>query len=342
MLLLILLLLFSCPHGVWADAADDDYAARKAGSQMHNDFDNLTTDIIISGGSKNIAYDGGGVNHAALDTVVKRSGAGSLRFDIPPPPHAGEQIAGYYLADFGKTYKQNSHFYIQYAVRWSPWMLQNTWPTANTWKIQNICFNTCGCANLQSVLITWQMRDIITGYTWCGGDGAFVMDLANNFLKGTTTAGFYAVNGHDYNCTYQNWNTTGNCFYMTPNIWHTITQEVQINNWDDGTGVVKFEVQSETMPVAKKIIHITNFPWRCNNMPGCTGNTEGFNKLELFGAYMTNLPTTAGSPYPGAVYFDELIVSESPIPQPAVPPTTEGKQIVAIGGGSMAGGGTQR
>src|SRR5258705_10328596 len=75
---------------------DADFAARctAPGVVKCVGFDNTTADIVRN---VNLVPDGNGTFRGGLDTATKTSGAGSLRFDLPPPPHAGADIPGAWL-----------------------------------------------------------------------------------------------------------------------------------------------------------------------------------------------------------------------------------------------------
>src|SRR3989344_4660568 len=74
-------------------SADADFQARcsAAGVVKCWSFDNTTTEIVQG---INLFPDSSGVYRGGLDTSIKTSGSGSLRFTVPPPPHARANIAG--------------------------------------------------------------------------------------------------------------------------------------------------------------------------------------------------------------------------------------------------------
>ena len=91
--LALLPLLGALATTVNAATAEEDFASRcnAAGVVKCIGFDNTTADIVRG---QNLHADGAGTYRAGLDTAQKTSGGGSLRFDLPPPPHAGGNIAG--------------------------------------------------------------------------------------------------------------------------------------------------------------------------------------------------------------------------------------------------------
>lgn len=340
----IFLVLLLVPSMAMAGPAEDDYAVRKAGSVAHNDFDNTTADIIMNGGSQNTFPDETGAFRASVDTTIKRSGIGSLRFDIIGPPHGFSNIAGDTKIYFGKTYLPGDTFYLQYAVRWSPWMLTNTWLTTHFWKAGLMCFANCTCAPIGLVMVNWNSNNLPLHYSECGNKYA-TMDPANLFSwrDYRQTPVNYVINGHDFNCQYANWNLpAATCAKFIPNVWHTYTYQVTLGAWGTGSSTIKLEVWTEAQATTKKIIHITDYPFTCNNPPGCSGNTEGFNRMELSGAYMTNLQDFEGMPFPATVHYDEFIVSDNPIPAPTVLPADATTKFQMASGGSMSGGGSRR
>lgn len=332
------------PSLVFAGAAEDDYATRKAGAVYAVDFDTIGSgaagsfDIITGGAGRNTGNDGLGVNRISLDTNIKRSGAGSMRIHVPPPPHAGANIGGQWKMAFSPGFGPGDPFYSQYAVRWSRFMIEDDWPDNNSWKAGIFCYNTCPCAEMGIVDVNWNHRDIYSGYTNCG-DRAFLSKTDNDFSWITHQANaLYKVNAHDYNCRFQTW-PSDNCFKFKPNVWHHIYKEVLIGTWGGADSLIKVQIWTEGVPVYKTVVHLTDMTFNCNNPP-CDGDPDEYNNVE-FGVYMTGLPTTAGLPYDAYVWYDELIVSSSPIPAPAVKPADSIGQIARTGG-FMSGGGMMR
>jgi hypothetical protein len=109
------------PFSVHARTPEEDFTARctAPGVVKCNGFDNTSSDIVQK---QNLFPDGLGVFRGGLDPDQKASGAGSLRFALPPPPHAGANIAGHWMGSqsapaFGRTFSQSSTFYLQFRLR---------------------------------------------------------------------------------------------------------------------------------------------------------------------------------------------------------------------------------
>src|SRR5712692_3729655 len=66
-----------------------------------------------------------------LDTGVKASGQGSLRFEIPP--HSPANAAGYWRQAIGEDFGTGTTYYVQFRQRFSKEMLRNSFGDT-TWK----------------------------------------------------------------------------------------------------------------------------------------------------------------------------------------------------------------
>lgn len=315
----ITLCVIGFPFSLHARTSDEDFAERchAPGVVTCIGFDNTTTDIVPK---KNLWPDGLGVFRGGLDTEVKASGAGSLVFALPPPPHGGANIAGQWLPPstapaLGQKFSENSTFYVQYRVRVSPEMLTNTWPVNNSWKVVIMHYNTASCAPISLVATNFYRTGIANFYTSCGSSG-LITDPATGLTKKPVPP--YLFQQGDYNCAYRNYNRT-DCFYYVPNKWLTFYYRVAIGTWGQPNSIVQIWVQQEGQSGYKQIINIHDYTFNCNNAP-CDQSPNkdvGFNNL-TFTPYMTRLDPNAGLPGVTAkIWYDELIVSTQPIAAPA-------------------------
>lgn len=296
------------------EARADDFAARCAGAGVVKcvGFDNTTTDIVQG---RNLYPDGNGVYRGRLDTATKASGGGSLRFDLPPPPHAGQNIAGGWLPQsndgLGRLFGQNSTFYVQFRQRFSPEMLSNTWN--GFWKTVIFHYNQRSCGSLELATQRHYGNPMVTMYTDCGGRNFFTT-LDGSRL--TSTPPLLLQQG-DYRCEYGKINSN-DCFFIPTDEWLTFYYKVTIGTWDQPNSMVEAWVAREGSSQYRQFIRIPNLSLSCN-ASSCTtspGRDEGFNNL-TFTPYMTGLPTSSGrAGVTSSVWYDELIVSTQPIPAP--------------------------
>ena len=354
---LFVLAILLLPSVAAATPADDDFAARcaAAGVVYCADFDS-----VVVGGSPSkaringvpIEADGLGVNRYAIDTSVKASGVGSLRFDIPPPPHAAANVAGEWDPDApgqntgGASWKHNQTFYFQYRVRFSKFLLENTWPVNSSWKVGYAWMWPVPCSGAPGIVITNRlMTGIWNGYSACGS-WPFIADDPTLTWQLPDATYFHQQDASGGLCKYGQETPGPNCIRMEPNVWYTIYGHISLGNWVSqptlGTSQIRLYLGSERWSGYRQFIHITDMPMDCRTPPGCTGDTEAYNVFTLDGAYMTGLPETSGLPYPAYLWYDEFIVSNSPIAAPAVPPDNPVWKIQHAGGGSRSGGGVSQ
>ena len=303
-----------------ARTPDEDFAerCRAPGVIKCVGFDNADTDFTRG---KLLAPDGLGVYRAGQDTEVKASGTGSLVFALPPPPHAGANIAGSWAGFgspiFGRTFSENSTFYFQFRIRLSPEMLNNTWPKNNAWKTVAMYYNTVPCTGIAFASHNHYMSGFPTSYTNCGAF-ALITDPATGKWK-RQIAPPYLLQQGDYNCAYGNFNEK-DCFYFKPNEWLTFYHRVSIGTWGQPSSLFQIWVQREGETGYKQIANVPEMVINCNNAPcdQSPNKDAGFNNL-MFTPYMTGLDKNAGLPeVTSKVWYDELIISTEPIAAPTL------------------------
>lgn len=271
-------------------------------------FDNTTADIVPG---TNLFPDENGTIRGTLDTSLKASGGGSLRFDLPPPPHAGSNIAGRWSPEatgaFGRTFGQNSTFYVQYRLRLSPEMLTNTWD--GYWKTSIFHQGSKSCASIELTTQNYYGTDMPIMYTDCGARGMFTK------LDGSTLTENPPLiyQQGDYPC--EDFEShPPSCYYFTANEWITLYYKVHVGTWYQTNSSVEAWVAREGATSYKQWIHVLNLKLGCNESP--CGANEGYNTVTLT-PYMTGLSTTAGKPgVTSRIWYDELVVSTQPIAVP--------------------------
>jgi hypothetical protein len=111
-----------------------------------------------------------------VDTTIKASGNGSLRFTIPS--NSGSDTSGSFWLDFADDYSvqfgEGQEFYIQWRQRFSPEFLSTNYAGSEGWK-QSITgegdrpgFTANSCTQLEMVVQNTYLRGIPQMYHSCG------------------------------------------------------------------------------------------------------------------------------------------------------------------------------
>jgi hypothetical protein len=282
-------------------------------------FDNETTDIVRG---QNLHADGDGTYRAFLDPAVKTSGNGSLRFDLPPPPHAGANIAGRWSPTdnrgLGRMFGQNSTFYVQFRMRLSDGMLNNTWDSK--WKTALFHQNQTTCGGIEITTRRYNTAGLLTMYTTCG---AVHMYATLDGSQHTEVPPLLLHQG-DYDCEYST-ETDQTCFYFKANEWITYYYKISIGTWDQRDSMVEMWIAREGAGSYEQVIRVPQMPLTCNtnSCSGAEADGQGYNNLTLT-PYMTGLSRNSGlAGIVSSMWFDELIVSTQPIVIPDAGPRPE-------------------
>jgi hypothetical protein len=310
---LLLILMLSASANA-ATTPEDDFAARCSAPGVVKcvGFNNTTSDLVRG---VNLWPDGNGTYRASLDTSTKASGAGSLRFDLPPPPHAGANIAGSWLPatndGLGHLFGQNSTLYVQFRQRLSPEMMTNHWDSS--WKTVIFHYNQQSCGSLELTTVNWYLTGLATMYTDCGARG---MTTTLDGSAWTDSTPLLMQQG-DFHCQYGQADAT-TCLYFPTNEWLTFYYRIQIGTWDQPNSTIEAWVAREGSTTYKQFVRVPNFALRCNSDP-CgqpPGSSEGYNNL-TFTPYMTALSSSSGDAgVTSHVWYDDLIVSTQAIAAP--------------------------
>jgi hypothetical protein len=296
-------------------SANADYAARCAAPGVVKcvGFDNTTTDIVQN---VNLWPDGAGTFRAGLDTSLKASGGGSLRFDLPPPPHAGANIAGSWAVQsgslFGQVFSENSTFYIQFRQRFSKEMVTNSWPNIN-WKTVIFHYDNQTCGSIELTTSNYYGTPLAQMDTQCGSQHMFTTLDGSAY---TEAPPLLQQQGDYPRCAYGSTNAT-NCFYFVADEWLTLYYKIHVGTWDQPNSTVEAWVAREGSTTYKEFIKVPNMKLSCDTDP-CTaspGKQQGYNNM-TFTPYMTGLSTTVGPSTTAHMWIDELIVSTQPIRAP--------------------------
>lgn len=338
----LFLLLALAPQSAWAApaAADADFSARcdAPGVTLCVGFDNFSTDIqpFLDPVWNTSIYRG------SFDSSQAASGAGSLRFEIPP--FTGEDTSGNWSARMGDQFGQGEKFYVQFRQRFSPEFL-NERMGGDGWK-QIIFYMDGGpsCGNIElATLNAWQ-RGYPSMYTDCG-NRLFQLNIGNNdFLNQWTSD--WPANKHPnqwVECHYLNEKAPpqGGCFYYKPNDWMTFYYEVEIGNWGQPNSKVRAYVGYAGGQMYQ-FVNAENFRLSNNG-----SNNDHYSRVLLL-PFNTNKPSDRDHAT-AYTWYDELIVSKNPIAPPgggaiSQPPTNQppsseqpnstkpGSEIISKGG----------
>ncbi len=266
-------------------------------------------------------YRGGCPTCDFQDTSIKVSGKSSYRMEIPG--NSGERPAGNWVQHFGRAFGPGSTFYVQFAFRADSNWLMNWNAIVGSWPKLSIFHNSTGgtCAMEDIVLSNLRGTGAPTMYGECGGtsfstylDG-LTPDPKNNtpyliqqgFTDPPPTTGYACHNydpkpGPPY---------TGDCFYFQPNTWYTLYWKIHVGNWGQANSSVEGYI-GPTGSQLKKFINAINWTFNSNNPPD-----SGFDTVTLT-QFMTNAQPVS---HPTAsVWYDDLVISNEPIPTPIAPP----------------------
>ena len=257
----------------------------------------------------------------AMDTSVKVSGAGSLRFEIPS--NSGADSSGSFFMNFRDDLSQQfgpgQTFFVQFRQRVHPNMLQRflTADGSNTgWKQiivgegdQPGLPTVYSCTELELVL---SQNGNYMGPFFYHSCGRFI---SLDYHDGTQVR--LQHQGPPY-CYYPNDPQNG-CFRYQASEWMTYQYQVTIGTWNTPSSRIKIWAARENQPSVLIYDTINSHPngFTLYNNPGSgSGTNPGarYGKLWLT-PYMTqrNSSISYGLAY---TWYDDLIISRTRIPDP--------------------------
>lgn len=259
----------------------------------------------------------------AVDTQVKASGRGSLRFVIPP--NTGADTSGNFSLNFADDLTQQfgagEEFYVQWRQRFSPEFLDTVYKGANGWKQVIIGegdrpgFVANSCTQLEIVVQNTEQRGFPQMYHSCGGkDGNYEpLQRWNEALNDIM------LQQGDVTCTYRDQKKPP-CFAYVANEWMTFQVHVKIGTWYQNNrvyrhdSIVQLWVAREGKP-SKLVIDFRPKSLQggydlANDQPG----TAKYGKIWLL-PYNTNKSPTQVHPT-GYTWYDELVISKAKIADP--------------------------
>jgi hypothetical protein len=228
-----------------------------------------------------------------FDSNLKASGEGSLRFEIPT--HSPANAAGYWFQSMGRSFGENSAFYVQFRQRFSKEMLTNKWGDTS-WKQVIFHNHAATCADVELTTAQYYHDGFPIMYTDCGA-----RSLATN--GGTPP---YQLEQGDYNCWYGQYNGKS-CLMYPADQWVTFFYQVLIGHWGKPDSSINAWVAMDGGPY-RQWIKMTSFVLR-NAHPG-----EDYDSVTLL-TYMTNKDPQIDHPTAYS-WYDDLIISTYPIAVP--------------------------
>lgn len=296
-----------------AQTSDFDSRCAEVGVVNCVGFDNERNDIVRG---ENLHPDGDGTYRAFLDRNVKTSGDGSLRFDLPPPPHSGANIAGRWSPvndkALGRLFGQNTTFYVQFQQRFSEGMLNNTWNSS--WKTVIFHQDQITCGGIEITTQNRYLTNLPILYTNCGEPAMYT---TLNGARHTDEPPMLLQQG-DYNCQYSR-ESNATCFYFPQDEWVTFYYKISLGTWDQPDSMVEMWIARQGSGQYEQVIRVPGMPLTCN-ANSCTGAgaSEGYDNI-TFTPYMTDLGRNSGrAGIVSSTWIDELIVSTRPIAPPNV------------------------
>ncbi|MDH3314149.1 MAG: fibronectin type III domain-containing protein [Gammaproteobacteria bacterium] len=268
-----------------------------------------------------------------IDTSVKASGAGSLKFTIPSNSPADS--SGSYFTNFSSNlltqFGENSEFYIQWRQRFSPEFLNTVYAGGGGWKhliigagdkpgctastsANGLCYSSCTA--LETVVQNTDQKGFAQMYNSCTGSnshGAF-----DGFYERFGAFDFKLQNARpNPYCLYSQSSTgyfppAGNCFGYFPDEWMTFQVRIKTgprvgDEWTNS--FVSLWIARANQP-SELVIN-----WGPYNLSAWTASADlKFGKVWLL-PYHTGKDPSQAHPT-GFTWYDELIVSTTPIADP--------------------------
>jgi len=328
-----------------ATAAADDFANRIALSSAtaSQGFDNAALFVPVTSG--NGFYASGATTPPPTnpigiqDTTTYRSGTSSVRFTIPGL--SDDEPNGWYAQGYGFNLTAGSTVYFSFAQRMDSNYVTEKVPQKGGgftyWK-QFITswwdgvneFNSCG--NPDFVFVNDFDEGFPLGYLQCGQDPLQISSSAspsgifNEFDRQLITSGTWngttqtltggsltGSGGAGYNCPYASTQPNPNCFDYPINVWVTYMCEIQMGTFGTASSTIECWVSTPTSPAWRTIIY------EPNHVITQDQSNYTLNVLQLL-PYWTDRDGTVSAGGTANTWYDEMIISQHPIPPPQAPP----------------------
>ncbi len=275
------------------ELADFDKRCHANGVLVCEGFDSPDKFVVAKWPATGLYLSGDEKLRGTLDTSVKASGKGSLRFEIPP--HSPANASGYWRQAMGKNFGTGTTYYVQFRQRFSKEMLKNPFGDT-TWKQALFHNASATCSDMEITTVQYYHDGFPFMYTACGA-----RMIATN--GGNPP---YLLEQGDYNCWYGQYNAKS-CFMYPADQWVTFYYEVTVGHWGKPDSAVNAWIALDGQQY-RQWIKIKDFVLQ-NEHPG-----QGYDTVTLL-TYMTGKSMTIEHPT-AYTWYDELIVSTDPIAPP--------------------------
>jgi len=293
------------------------------------DFDSPST---IAGGWGDNSGITSGASTPTIDSNIKASGAGSLKFTIPSFSDANS--AGSYFTNFSNdlsiSFGENREFYVQWRQRFSPEFINTFYQGGGGWKQAIIgsadkpgctpnntanCYSSC--TDIETVTQNTGQRKFPQMYNSCSGSASHGPFEPLNEPFGSFDFKLQNARPSPF-CLYSASNAgtefppTGNCFGYVADEWMTFQVRIRTGARSNGEWVnstVTLWVARENQP-SELVIDI---PF--NLTAGSAAEDQKFGKVWLL-PYHTGKSSTQAHPE-AYTWYDELIISRARIADPA-------------------------
>jgi hypothetical protein len=312
--------------GIVCRAGAADFQTRCANASVIRCVDFDTPATIAGGYGSNFGIFAGDAT-PEIDTTIKASGAGSLKFTIPANSRADS--SGSFFANFSSDlsvlFGGNSQFFIQWRQRFSPELLATTYQGGEGWKQAIITTGDvpggpfrASCMATTIVTQNVYHRGFAEMYNSCTGSSShgpynpFEETFNNDIKLQNARPAPYCLYSQSLTKPRTFFPPAGNCFGYFANEWMTFQIEVDVGPRVDDefkNSHVKLWIAREGHP--SELV----FDWGPYNLTaGAPADNEEFGKVWLL-PYNTNKDPSAT--YPVAyTWYDELIISRAKIADP--------------------------
>jgi hypothetical protein len=345
------------PPVVTPPAGTSDFDARKSAPGVVRYFDFDTPASVNIGCTKSMAecqnfkVDAGNLTTPTIDTAVKASGAGSLRFDVASGKGSSNAAGAFnanFSADLKTQFGENSEFFVQWRQRFNAAMVDTQITTNDGSPQGGIKMMGIEAGDVADPAAPYGFRQ----HAACEAIGVLVqtyyqtrIPISYNSCTGSASHGPYAglytnEPGGDYGlqnaagCLYSK-TTTPPCFRWVADEW--LTFEVRVKTGARVNGEFansEYQLWAAGDGKAPRLLIDWHpgvggyFPLTAND--GNTGEQQTFGKVWLL-PYTTARNETITLPLM-QTWYDELIISRQPItfpggfalavPRANVPPVT--------------------
>jgi hypothetical protein len=298
-------------------SADADFKARcsAAGVLVCRGFDDASDFVAVTSGNGLYGVNGDPKNvKGTQDTTNKMSGRSALKFEIPRDGSGG--VSGYWLNNLGKTFGQNSTFYVQFAYRVDSAFANIDWySTYGTQPKIAIIYGTQSCSDVEITPYNRFGAARLPAINTNCGNRTMVVNISDKQPQFPENNNFRYQQGN-YDCRYTPVGPTeGKCFQFAPNQFYTLYFKVTIGNWNVPNSSIEAWVATNGGPYQKFIEIVGNWTWG-NSEPAAN---PGYANIQL----TDHIQGALARSMTAYVWYDELIVSTQPIAAPSASSHTQ-------------------